>query len=270
MIDKPINDQGVQMNDKQTNIAAKAHATKPVAAEAPHAGHRERLRRTYVDNGVRGMHEHQILELLLTFALPRRDTNPLAHDLLKRYGTLGSVLAANISDLAAVPGMGENAAVLLSLAGELAQGTGAKHESARLNTPMQAMSFCRALLAGEKYETMYVISLDKRRKVIHSDRIGIGTLNETVVYPRVAVECALRHGASSVILTHNHPSGDASPSRADVETTKTVLTALTPIGITMHDHIIIGGNEAYSMVRGELIPSGEIKDVMGKAAEKEF
>ncbi len=176
-----------------------------------HEGHRERLRQTFLEHGASTLHEHQLLELLLTYAIPRRDTNPLAHSLLAAYGSLDKVLAANPYDLMRQEGIGRQAAVLLALAGALMQrGGAARPEKAALNTPEAASRYCMALLAGAKYEETYVISLDKRRAVLHADKVASGTLGETVLYPRLVLECAqpsLRKPAAFERGCKNHPFG---------------------------------------------------------------
>lgn len=238
-----------------------------------HEGHRERLRETYLNNGASALHDHQLLELLLTFAIPRRDTNPLAHRLLTAYGSLEQVLAANPYDLMRQEGIGVQAAVLLSLVGTLMRRGGAARTARKrktvLNTPEAASYYCAALLAGAKYEETYAISLDKRRAVLHADKVASGTLGETVVYPRLVLECALRHGANSVILTHNHPSGNPQPSSEDVNTTRAIFDALQAVSITLHDHIIVGEGCTYSMVRGAVLDFGEVGAVRAMVAENE-
>ena len=233
----------------------------------PHEGHRQRLKDMYMENGS-AMMPHQKLELLLTYALPRRDVNPLAHRLIALYGSLSGVLEADPHELEKIPGVGRSTAILLSLSGELARTGRVQTVKRRLKNPADAMTFCRALLDGEKYEAMYLISLDKNLVVLHTDRLSGGTLTETVIYPRIAVECALRHRAHSVILTHNHPSGDVTPSKEDIETTRRIVEAFSPIGVAMHDHIIIGGESAYSMMRDEKINYGSAAGIL-RAAEKE-
>lgn len=239
--------------------------------EELHGGHRRRLRESYINAGA-ALHEHHLLELLLTYAIPRRDVNPLAHALIARYGSLAGVLAAPVHELMTLEGVGESTAVLLALAGTLRSFPAAKLDGrVTLNTPEEAVNYCHALLrrSGAKYETTYCVSLDKRRRVLHCDLVSAGTLSENVIYPRLIVECALRHGAHSVILTHNHPSGDPSPSRADIASTKAVYEALSSIGITLHDHIIIGREASFSMLRSMLLPSGETPETLARAAEKE-
>lgn len=239
--------------------------------ENVHSGHRKRLRQSYIRGGAAAMHEHNLLELLLTYAIPRKDVNPLAHELIAKYGSLARVLAAPVEELMALPGVGESAAVLLSLAGAL-KSLPAARTSGRvaINTPEEAARLCETLFEnGGKYEATYCVSLDKRRRVLHCDLVSAGTLTENVIYPRLVVEFALRHGANSVILTHNHPSGNPAPSRADVASTKAVCEALSGIGITLHDHIIVGAEGNFSMLRNTLLPSGETPEALSRVAEKE-
>ncbi|MEN6470584.1 MAG: DNA repair protein RadC [Clostridiaceae bacterium] len=233
-----------------------------------HEGHRERLRQTYLAQGIDAFHEHQALELLLTYAIPRKDVNELAHRLIARFGSLKAVLSADPYELQKEPGVGEQAAVLLSLTGALSKKAAKAHGSQRLNTPLEAARFCKTLFVDKRYEAMYAISLDKKRCVLHFDLISSGTLLETAAYPRLVAECALRHGANSVILAHNHPSGDATPSAEDLSTTQMMLRTLEPLGIALNDHIVVGADEAYSMTQNALLrfsrPIAELK-----AAEKE-
>lgn len=235
-----------------------------------HEGHRKRLRDVYVQSGADALHDHQLLELLLTFSIPRKDTNPIAHELLMAFGSLDDVLHADINELMKVEGVGESSAVLLSIIGALPSRMAyEKGKAVRLTTPKEAMAYCRALLAQQRYEVMYIVSLDKNLRVLHCEKLSSGTLTETAIYPRLVVESALRHNAHSVMLAHNHPSGDLTPSRADVEATASVLRALEPIGIRLHDHIIVSKNGAFSMARDSLMPKGEDASVLSAVAEQE-
>lgn len=219
-----------------------------------HEGHRARLRELYFENGLDALNDHQILELLLSFSIPRKDTNELAHSLLDRYGSLPQVFSAEKQDLSDVSGIGENSAALVKLIGDVTRRISmSRYENARLKTSLDAARFCISLMSLHKYEAMYVISLDKSKKVLHSDKISSGTLNETVVYPRLVVECALRHHAYRVLLTHNHPSGNIMPSSDDIHTTARIAEALEMIGISLEEHIITGRDCAYCILgRSEL------------------
>jgi DNA repair protein RadC len=220
-----------------------------------HEGHRSRLRELYFEQGLDAMQDHQVLELLLTFSIPRKDTNEIAHTLLERYGTLDKVFKADLLDLRDVSGIGENSAALIRLFGDVARRIGMRKQAEKLRTGSEIARYCLTLLSMQKYEVMYLISLDKGRSILHADKISSGTLNETVIYPRIAVECALRHHAYCVLLTHNHPSGNITPSRDDIVTTRSIKEALEPIGIGLLDHIITGKDRAYSMIgASELTP----------------
>lgn len=235
-----------------------------------HEGHRKRLRESFMERGVDGMHDHQVLELLLTYSIPRKDTNVLAHALIKRFGSLREVCDADPHALMQVEGIGESAAVLLSLTGAIARQIGWKARTgAGLSTPWAAMEYCRGRFGESRYEAMHVISLDKNRRILHVDLISSGTLTETAVYPRLVVEVALRHQAHSVILTHNHPSGEVRPSRNDIETTMHILRALEPIGIRLYDHIITSRGNAFSMMRDMEMLQAESAAEMRLVSEKE-
>ena len=219
-----------------------------------HKGHRERLRQSYIENGPDGMHEHQLLELLLTYAIPRRDTNPIAHRLLDKsaFGSLWEVLNAVPKELMAVEGIGESAAVLLSLVGAMGRrekAKGAAAQKKRLNTPDAAMRYCKSLPFNDTNESMYMGCLDKNYRILHTQLLGTGTPGEVTIYPRTVVECAVRYGAQNIIICHNHPSGDLRPSVDDCETTAKIINAVSAIGIGFSDHVIVGGDNAFSMFR---------------------
>lgn len=238
----------------------------------PHSGHRRRLRETYTRQGPQSMHDHQLLELLLTYAIPRRDTNPLAHRLLGRegFGSLEELFAADVNDIMKIEGVGESTAVLLSLVGSMGRRTAAeKVRGKRLNTPHAAMEYCKTLSFSGNNESMYVISLDGSHRVLHEDRVSTGTPGEVTMYPRTVVEIAIRRGAQNIMLCHNHPSGDLKPSKEDLNTTSLIIGALTPIGIVLNDHIIVGGGRAYSMSQQMLQLNERADTGLATAAEKE-
>lgn len=224
-----------------------------------HEGHRARLRERYMKTGPEGFMEHELLELLLTYAIPRRNTNDVAHSLISRFGSLSSVLSADVAELSTVDGVGSSAAIFLRLCGDAGRkATNASSEKApRLNTPAAAVSFALELLSGERYESVYIVSLDKSMRLLHAERLLTGTLTEAPLYPRRVVESALMHRAHAVLLLHNHPSGDPSPSESDAQATEAVKKALNSIDIMLFDHIIVGRNAAYSFSRGILIANGD-------------
>ena len=200
------------------------------------------------------MREHQLLELLLTYAIPRKDVNPIAHELINRYGTLAEVLKADITELSKIDGIGENAAILISVCGAMRNIREKPKKRPRLGTPQASCKYCIELLRTQRYETTYAISLDSGMRPLHADVVSTGTIDQNMIYPRLVVECALRHGAANVILCHNHPSGNPGASPGAVNATKAVCEALASIGIRLHDHIIVAGEHAYSMARDIYVP----------------
>jgi DNA repair protein RadC len=217
-----------------------------------HEGHRQRLRERYIKTGPDGFMEHELLELLLTYAIPRRNTNDIAHSLISRFGSLSSVLCADAAELSSIDGVGDSTAVFLRLVGDAGRKAVQSNDrkAPLLGTPAAAVSFALELLAGERYESVYVVSLDKNMRLLHAERLLTGTLTEAPLYPRRVVESALHHRAHAVLLLHNHPSGDPSPSESDAQATEAVKKALNSIDIRLFDHIIVGRNAAYSFSRG--------------------
>jgi len=205
-------------------------------------------------SGPEGFTEHELLELLLTYAIPRRNTNDIAHSIISRFGSLSSVFHADVAELASIDGEGESTAVFLRLIGDAGRkALRTNNSDIRLDTPAAAVSFASDLLCAERYESVYVVSLDKNKRLLYAERLLTGTLTEAPLYPRRVVESALLHRAHSVLLLHNHPSGDPLPSESDVQATEAVKNALNSIDIRLFDHIIVGRNAAYSFSRGALI-----------------
>ncbi|MDR1620093.1 MAG: DNA repair protein RadC [Clostridiales bacterium] len=216
-------------------------------------GHRQRLRQRYIANGIESFQDHEALELLLTYAIPRRDTNDIAHALLGRFGSLTNVLHADVGELTHIDGVGESVAVYLRLHGQLVSRVMReglqKKTKLQLNTPIAAASYAISLVDDKHYECVYVLSLDKNIRLLHAELLFTGTISEAPLYPRRVVENALLHRASAVMLVHNHPSGDPRPSGSDIQATQTVKKALNAIDIGLHDHLIVGQGVVYSMLR---------------------
>jgi DNA repair protein RadC len=227
------------------------------ASSKLHHGHRERLRARFLEDGLDGFEDHQVLELLLFYAVPRTDTNPIAHRLMQRFGTLSAVLEADPKDIASVEGMGDKVAAFLSLIPQVTR----RYFHDRVNRDKPPLTSSEAvteylvpLMAGRPEEVFYVLCLDSRCRVLYPALIGEGTVKEAHVHPRHVVEEALRHRAASVILAHNHPGGTAKPSNADHQLTALLVQALGAIGIPVLDHIIVAGEQAYSFVREGVLP----------------
>ena len=215
-----------------------------------HDGHRQRSKRRYLALGAEGMEDHQLLELLLFYAIPRQDTNPIAHRLMDRYGSLTAVLSAPAEDLKKVEGIGESAAVLLKVA--LRARCSALPQEV-LNSPDRTGAYFMELLAGEKKEMLYQVCLDAKGKLLTCRCISKGSVAASPVSVRQVVENALYAGASSIILAHNHPSGVALPSQADVQATVQVRDALKRLDIRLIDHIIVADGDYVSMASSGLL-----------------
>ena len=222
-----------------------------------HAGHRERLKARFAQAGLAGFAPHEALELLLTFAIPRRDVNPLAHQLISHFGSLPRVLEASVEDLQAVPGIGPHAASLIGLMLPLFRlyRQGLVEEQERGSGKADVLALCQALLMGEKVERFYVLALDKRGKLLGHSRVSSGDDGETAVYPRLIVQALLRYGAGACVMAHNHPSGLLQPSQADLSLTQALAEMMKPLGITLEDHVIVGGDGVFSFAREGLLAS---------------
>lgn len=213
-----------------------------MAKEKPHYhGHRERLRRRLLDKGADSLADHEILEFLLFGARPRGDTKPLAKVLLKRFDSLAGVLSASPRDLAAVDGLGETTIAALKVVPEAARRLALEEVSQRpvIASWDKLIAYCRITMGHEKIEQFRLLFLDKKNRLIADELQQRGTVDHTPVYPREVIKRALELGASALILVHNHPSGDATPSKADIEMTREVQEAAAKLGIAVHDHIVI-------------------------------
>jgi DNA repair protein RadC len=228
-----------------------------------HKGHRERLKTRFFNEGLQGFAPHEVLELLLCFAIPQRDMNPLAHDLLSIFGSLSGVLEASAEELRRCPGVGANATALLTLMPQLARYymRDRFHERPVMRNATEAGEYCKTLFFGLNIETVYLICLDAQSRVIHPALLQNGTIDESPVYARDVVETALRHNAHSAVLAHNHPGGSLVPSPADYEVTKMVISALEVVDVRMADHIIVADGEFLSMAQQSMMKRGVLVDV---------
>lgn len=218
-------------------------------AEHTHEGHRERLRRRMRENGLGSFAPHEALELILTFAIPQRDVNPLAHQLIDRFGSFSQVLDASVEELQRVPGIGERTAVFLSMIGQSAgyyQRDKFAEKPLMLDADMLG-SYCRSLFINDNEENLYLISVNIQGRLLNSTLITTGSLDEIVIYTRNVINAALRANAYAVVLTHNHPGGSLYPSGADVATTRDIASALAAIDVPLIDHIIVASGQYVSM-----------------------
>jgi len=216
---------------------------KPRAAPAPHhLGHRERLRDRAAKGGLAALPDYELLELMLFRAIPRGDVKPLAKALIARFGGLGGVLAAGPEALKTVRGVGEAVALDLSLAHEVALRLGREKVEKRtvISSWSALLAYVRTALAHEPREQFRVLFLDKKNQLIADEVMNRGTVDHAPVYPREVMRRALELSASAIILVHNHPSGDPTPSSADVDMTRQVVDAGRPLRIAVHDHLVAG------------------------------
>ena len=203
-----------------------------------HDGHRERLRQRFSEHGPDVFADHELLELLLTYAIPRRDTNETAHKLLQRFGSLAGVFAADAASLQTVDGIGPAAAQLLQLEAAIRRRialSGVPHRNGKplLNAPHRAARYAELLLSQETDERMYALCLNAQRALLCAVAVGSGSVSELTVYPRTIVELAILRHAHGIILAHNHPSGDPLPSQPDIETTEAIRAALDHDGVSV-------------------------------------
>lgn len=211
--------------------------------DAPHfLGHRERLKTRFRDQGGDAMADYELLELILFQAVPRRDTKPLAKALIARFGTFSDVLAAPEARLVEVPGIGPSVATHLKLvhAAATRYARGAVRQRPLLGSWSAVIDYCRAAMAYEEKEKFRILFLDRKNVLIADEVQQVGTVDHTPVYPREVMKRALELSATAIVLVHNHPSGDPTPSRADIDMTKTIVEIAQPLGIAVHDHIIVG------------------------------
>lgn len=221
-------------------------APSPAASadtDTPHyLGHRERLRARFQEAGAETLPDYELLELLLFRSIPQRDVKPLAKDLIQRFGSFAEVLGAPASRLTEVKGVGEGVALDLKIveAALKRMAKGAVGKRPVLSSWSSVLDYCRMAMAFAEREQFRILFLDKKNILIADEVQQTGTVDHTPVYPREVMRRALELSASAIILVHNHPSGDPTPSGADMRMTRELVDIAKPLGITIHDHIIVG------------------------------
>lgn len=222
-----------------------------MTVEANHKGHRDRLKKRFAEQGLDTFTDIQALELLLFFAIPQKDTNPLAHALLDHFGSISQVLEANAEELKKVPGISDHAATLITLVVEL--GRFYQVDAAQRMECLTTLDACGEYMVpyffGRNRETVFLLCLDAKCKVLCCKEIGEGSINSASISVRKVVETALSANATTVVLAHNHPSGVALPSGEDVETTRRVAAALGAVEIQLADHIVVAEGDYVSMAQ---------------------
>lgn len=240
------------LKDPSGGLALEApDSPAPIGAE----GHRNRMRSRLIAAGPESLADHELLEMVLFLALPRRDTKAIAKALLARFGSFAAAIAAPLQDLRAVQGVGESGVAALKVVQAAALRLA---RSEVINRPVLSnwdglMGYLNTVLARERVEQFRVLFLDNRNRLLADEAQGRGTVNHTPVYPREVVKRALELHATALIVVHNHPSGDPTPSRDDVEVTKEIKTAATALSIVLHDHIIVGNGRWLSFRKEGLL-----------------
>jgi DNA repair protein RadC len=231
-------------------MPAKPSKPKDQPAETPdYHGHRERLRERFFGAGPDALSDYELLEMALFPALPRRDTKPLAKTLLKTFGSFAEVIHAPVTRLREIDGIGEASINQLKLIAAAASrvAKGQVNKRALLSSWNDVIDYCRTSMAFADKEQFRILFLDKRNQLISDEVQQVGTVDHTPVYPREVIKRALELSATAILLVHNHPSGDPTPSQADIQMTKAIIDIATPLGISVHDHLIVGKNGHASM-----------------------
>ena len=218
--------------------------------EPDYLGHRERLRRRFLLGGGRDMPDYELLELLLTIAIPRRDVKPLAKELIRKFGSFAEVVNAPLEELMLVKGVKENTAAVLRIVRECSVRSSwqsLKGMDAPVISDFDAMvDYCRSAMAYQTVEEFRIIFLNSKLYVIGEEIQQRGTVDQVAIHPREVIKSAMMHGASAMILVHNHPSGIVTPSKADMEITKRIKEAAEAVSIRLFDHLIISKSSVYS------------------------
>lgn len=226
-----------------------------------HAGHRQRLKERFLKESLDNFEEHQVLELLLFYGIPQRDTNEIAHELIRKFGSLSKVLEATPEELSEVKYVGDNVTTLFRLITEVARYY--QVNCAMREQILTSIDACGKYLVpffhGRQIETVFLLCLDAKCKVLCCEKVGEGSVNSAGVPVRKIVEMALKANATSVILAHNHPSGLAIPSGEDIQTTRRVALALDAVEIGLVDHIIVADNDWVSLTQSELYRQNECR-----------
>lgn len=216
-----------------------------------HVGHRERMRNRFRSQGIDRFEDHEVLEMLLYFAIPQKNTNEMAHILLNRFGSISGVLDAPETELKKVPGIGEAAAMLLKFVPQLFRrySESSKNATNRILTYREAAEYLQPKFFGRENEVVFLMLMDPKGKLLYCDMVNEGSVNACSVYVRDVVRLALQYNALSAVLAHNHPSGNCLPSAQDIATTRTVANALSGVDVVLMDHVIFSNPDYLSLAQ---------------------
>ncbi len=224
--------------------------------EKKYEGHRERLRKKYLQGGYFAFHEYEVIELLLTYVIPRKDTKPIAKDLIEKFGSLDGVVTASIEELCSISGIKENSAIFVKLLGDLSKNLykgEIKKEGIQLKDKNSLIRYLRSEIGFSSREEFRVIFLNNYNMLVGSETLFIGTIDKSAVYPREIVEKVLYYKAKGIIFAHNHPSGNLRPSKQDIQITEHMQEALDLIDVKLLEHIIITQDGYFSFLEEGLI-----------------
>ena len=220
-------------------------------------GHRERLRKRYIKSGLEGFNDYEVLELLLTYSIARKDVKPIAKELIEKFGTIDEIAKSDVKSLLEVDGIGEGSAVFLKLIGDIAltlyREKIENKDILTIKSKNSLLSYLRGEIGYSPREEFKILFLDSSNKLIASETLFSGTIDKSAIYPREIVERVIKNRAKSVIFAHNHPSGNISPSKKDIELTQYMYDSLKLLEIRLLDHIIITKNSYFSFLEEGLI-----------------
>lgn len=237
------------------NVYKKNETVIPLNTDNPHSGHRDRVRERFLKEGLDNFDDHNVLELLLFYSIPQKDTNEIAHNLVNTFGSISGVFDAKLEDLCKVKGITQRTAVLIKMIPQLFK----KYETdklnkddAVLNTVDLVAEYISKFYKGVTEERLYLLCLDTNCRLLSCNMISTGTVNATQINNRKIIETAYSVNATNIILVHNHPSGIVAPSKKDVDTTIAIANLMSSIGLRLSDHIIIGnGNDYFSFRKSD-------------------
>ena len=220
-------------------------------------GHRERLRKRYIKSGLEGFNDYEVLELLLTYSIARKDVKPIAKELIEKFGTIDEIAKSDVKSLLEVDGIGEGSAVFLKLIGDIALTLYREKiedkDILTIKSKNILLSYLRGEIGHSPREEFKILFLDISNKLIASETLFSGTIDKSAIYPREIVERVIKNRAKSVIFAHNHPSGNISPSKKDIELTQYMYDSLKLLEIRLLDHIIVTKNSYFSFLEEGLI-----------------
>lgn len=225
-------------------------------AEKPdYIGHRKRIKEKYKDSGLKGWLDYEVLELALSYAVPRKDTKPVARELLKKFKSINGVLDAGVVELQSINGISEHAALFMKLLKDISKLYLEAVLSGKdlIDSPEAVINYLKTTLRGSKDEEFHALFLNSANRLLAAETIQKGTVNKSVVFPRKIVEQALSNHAVGVIVAHNHPGETLKPSSDDIRVTRAIADALQTVDVSLLDHIIIGGNGYFSWRENRLL-----------------